>query len=67
LPPAVQIGGVKRRMRLCLAGSWGAIHGAPSAVPITTSRMSVPTIAAGLRASLRQPREPVAAGATSPA
>ena len=48
LPPGAQTGGVKRRMRLCVAGSCRVIHGAASAAPTTTSRISMPSSAAGL-------------------
>src|SRR5262249_5790671 len=50
-------GGVKRRIRLWRAGSWGATQGANTAAPITASRMRTPASAAGLRASLRHARE----------
>src|SRR6266581_6990891 len=58
LPPWAQRGGVKRRMRLCRAGSWGATQGAKTAAPITARRMRAPARAAGLRTSLRHAREP---------
>jgi hypothetical protein len=66
LPPGAHTGGVKRRIRLCLAGSWGVIHGAASAAPTTTARISSPSNAAGLRANLRHARESDAIGAPAP-
>src|SRR2546425_11717643 len=56
VPCADHAGGVKRRSRVCLAGSWGAIQGAASAAAVTTSRMSAPASTAGFRASFRQAR-----------
>ena len=63
LPPACHTGGVKRRSSDCLAGSCGATQGAASAAPTTTSRISVPASAAGLKANRRHAREPDVAGA----
>src|ERR1700730_13037584 len=51
------MGGVKRRIRLWRAGSWGATYGAATAAPMTMKRIRAPAMAAGLRASLRQARE----------
>src|SRR6266571_190362 len=66
LPPCAHTGGVKRRIRLWRAGSWGATQGANTAAPITAKRMRAPARAAGLRASLRHAREPSAPRTESP-
>ena len=65
LPPACHIGGVNRRSRDCLAGSCGATHGAATAALTITSKISEPTIAAGLSANRRHAREPVAPAAVT--
>src|SRR5712691_3236396 len=66
LPPWAHTGGVKRRIRLWRAGSWGATQGANTAAPITAKRMRAPARAAGLRASLRHAREPSVPRTESP-
>src|ERR1700753_832168 len=69
--PGCQKGGVAPRMMSCSSGSFGAIHGAPSASTIRNKMKQPPTIAFGSRKQARiasNPREdtgPTAGAAAS--